>query len=87
MRLGGQPRRRRGTVDRPYSALNLRMILASVGLVGWIVLAVLAFLGGYPVVGWFLVAAALLAVVDLVVIQVRRRARSRSDGGGHSLFE
>ena len=87
MRLGPQPRRRRGTIDRPYSALNLRLILASVGLVGWIVLAVLAFIGGYPVVAWALVALAALAVVDLVIIQVRRRARRRQEGGGHSLFE
>ena len=87
MRIGGQPRRRRGTVDRPYSALNLRLILASVGLVGWVALAVVAFLAGYPVVGWFLVAAAVFAVIDLVVIQLRRRARYRSEGGGHSLFE
>ncbi len=85
--LGGQPRRRRGTVDRPYTALNLRLILASVGLIGWVGLAVLAFLGGYTVVGWFLIAAAAFAVIDLVVIQLRRRARDRNDGGGHSLFE
>jgi membrane protein YdbS with pleckstrin-like domain len=87
MRLGPQPRRRRGTIDRPYSALNLRLILASVGLVGWIGLAVLAFIGGYRVVAWALVVLAALAVVDLVIIQVRRRARHRQDGGGHSLFE
>jgi hypothetical protein len=90
MRLGGfgaQPRRRRGTIDRPYSALNLRLILASVGLIGWVGLAVLAFLSGYSLLGWLLIAAAAFAVIDLVVIQLRRRARSRSDGGGHSLFE
>jgi hypothetical protein len=88
MRLGGQPRRRRGTVDRPYTALNLRMVLASVGLIGWAGLAVLAFLAGYSLVGWLLIAAAAFAVIDLVVIQLRRRARHRSEGGGgHSLFE
>jgi hypothetical protein len=87
MRFGGQPRRRRGTIGHPYSALNLRLILASVGLIGWVGLAIVAFVGGYPVVGWLLIAAAAFAVIDLVVIQLRRRARSRSEGGGHSPFE
>jgi hypothetical protein len=86
-RIGPQPRSRRGTVGHPYSPLNLRLVLASVGLFGWVVLAVLAFVGGYQVVAWVLVGLAALAVVDLVVIQLRRRARRRQTGDGHSLFE
>jgi hypothetical protein len=86
-RIGPQPRSRRGTVERPYTALNMRLLLASVGLFGWVVLAVFAFLRGYRLAGWILVALAVFAVVDLVVIQLRRRARNRQAGGGHSLFE
>jgi hypothetical protein len=48
---------------------------------------VFAFLRGYQLAGWVLVALAVLAVVDLVVIQLRRRARHREGDGGHSLFE
>ncbi len=86
-RIGPQPRSRRGTIGHPNSPLNLRLLLASVGLFGWVGLAVLAFVGGYRLLGWGLIALAALAVVDLVVIQLRRRARRRETGDGHSLFE
>jgi hypothetical protein len=83
MPLDAQPPRRRGTVGHPYSALNLRLVLAVFGLVTCTVFAVLLFRAGLAVPAWLFVAFAAVAVVDLVVIQRRRRAR----GGRHSLFE
>ncbi|MEV4478249.1 DUF6343 family protein [Micromonospora coxensis] len=83
-----QPRRARGTVGHAYSALNLRLVLALFGLVSMTVFAVLAFRAD---VAWLGVACAVLAVVaavDLVVIQRRRAARHREEPGTrHSLFE
>jgi hypothetical protein len=88
MRIGAQPPGRRGTIEEPYSALNLRLILAAFGFVVCTGLAVLMFRGGWPVAGWLLLAWAAVAVVDLVVVQLRRRARKRAEGGrDHSLFE
>jgi hypothetical protein len=88
MRIGAQPPGRRGTVEEPYSALNLRLILAAFGFVICTVLAILLFRGGWPVGGWLLVGWAVVAVVDMVVVQLRRRARKRAEGGAdHSLFE
>ena len=73
--------------DRPRSALNLRLVLAGFGLVSCAVLAgVLLWKGVLPaavIAGVFAVAA----LVDLVVIQLRRRQRRRVDPGRHSLFE
>ncbi|MCO8271306.1 hypothetical protein M1L60_11950 [Actinoplanes sp. TRM 88003] len=88
MPIGAQPPGRRGTVEEPYSPLNLRLILALFGFVVCTVLAVLLFRAGWTVPGWLLVAWAAVAVVDAVVVQLRRRARRRADGGrDHSLFE
>ena len=88
MPIGAQPPGRRGTVGQPYSALNLRLVLAAFGLVVCTLLAVVLFRRGWPVPGWLLTAWALVAAVDLVVVQLRRRARRRDDGGRrHSLFE
>lgn len=88
MPLGPQPRGRRGTADQPYSALNLRLVLALFGFAVCTVLAVLLFRWGYRVPGWILAAWALAALVDAVVVQLRRRARRRAEGGRkHSLFE
>jgi hypothetical protein len=88
MPIGAQPPGRRGTVGEPYSPLNLRLVLAAFGFVVCTVLAVVLFRRGWTVPGWLLAAWALVAVVDLVVVQLRRRARSRADGGKrHSLFE
>jgi uncharacterized membrane protein YqjE len=87
MPIGPQPRRARGTVGHPYSALNLRLVLACFGLLSCTVLAlVLAWLG-YPVPAAVVGLFAVVAAVDIVVIQVRRRRRREVDGGGHSLFE
>jgi hypothetical protein len=88
MPISGQPPGRRGTVEEPYSALNLRLVLAAFGLVVCTVLAVLLFRAGWTVAAWLLVAWAVVALVDIVVIQLRRRARRRAEGGqDHSLFE
>ncbi|MBF9128722.1 hypothetical protein I0C86_06930 [Plantactinospora sp. S1510] len=84
-----QPRGAKGTVGRPYSALNLRLALASFGLVICVVLGVLAARADQPVLAAVLGVFALVAVVDLVVVQRRRAARRREEPPGtrHSLFE
>ncbi|WP_306207835.1 hypothetical protein [Actinoplanes sp. RD1] len=88
MPIGAQPRGRRGTVEEPYSPLNLRLIFAAFGFVVCSVLAVLLLQHGWTVPGWLLVAWAVVAAGDMVVIQLRRRARARSAAGrDHSLFE
>lgn len=88
MPIGAQPKGRRGTVEEPYSPLNLRLVLAAFGFVVCTVLAVLLFHAGWTVPGWLLLAWALVALVDIVVIQLRRRARNRTEGSSeHSLFE
>ena len=89
MPIGAQPRGRKGTVDEPYSPLNLRLILAAFGFVICTVLSILLFRAGWAVPGWLLAVWALVALVDIVVIQLRRRARKRAEGGhdDHSVFE
>jgi hypothetical protein len=88
MPIGAQPPGRRGTVDQPYSPLNLRLALAAFGFVVCTVLSVVMFRAGWTVPAWLLAAWAVAAVVDMVVIQFRRRARRRAEGGqDHSLFE
>jgi hypothetical protein len=63
--------------------LNLRLALATIGLVLSVIFAVFAFRAGYPIAGWLLVVLAVIAVIDLMVILARRRTGS----GGRSLFE
>lgn len=88
MPIGAQPPGRRGTVGEPYSALNLRLVLAAFGFVVCAVLAVVLLRAGWTMPGWLLAGWALVAVVDLVVVQLRRRARRRSGGDrDYSLFE
>lgn len=83
-----QPRRARGTVGHAYSALNLRLVLAGFGLVTMAVFAVLAFRADLVWLGVLCVVFAVIAVVDLVIIQRRRAARRREEPGvRHSLFE
>ncbi|MET7750154.1 DUF6343 family protein [Micromonospora sp. NPDC005367] len=83
-----QPRRARGTVGHAYSALNLRLALAGFGLVIMAIFAVLAFLANIVWLGVVCVLLALVAVVDLIIIQRRRAARRREEPGAkHSLFE
>ena len=87
MPIGAQPPGRRGTLDQPYSPLNLRLVLAAFGFVVCTILSVLLFRAGWTVPAWLLAAWALVAVIDMVVVQFRRRARRRDEGGDHSLFE
>ncbi|TDC68813.1 hypothetical protein E1193_30990 [Micromonospora sp. KC606] len=83
-----QPRRARGTVGHAYSALNMRAGLALFGLVSMTVFAVLAFRADVVWLGVVCTLLAVVAVVDLVVIQRRRAARHREEPGvRHSLFE
>ncbi|HEX9999027.1 MAG TPA: hypothetical protein VGB74_01125 [Actinoplanes sp.] len=64
------------------------MILAGFGFVVCTALAVWLFRAGWTVPGWLLLAWAAVALVDMVVVQLRRRARKRAEGGrDHSLFE
>ena len=77
-----------GTVEHPYSALNLRLVLASFGFVTmtaltlvllWLKLIPLAIVCGI---------IAMTACVDIAVIQRRRAERRRREPGTqHSLFE
>jgi hypothetical protein len=81
MPLSEQPRGRRGTVGHPYSALNLRLALAGFGLVSCTVLGVLLLRAGLAVPGWAVLALAVVAAVDLAVIQLRRRSGRHPDTG------
>jgi hypothetical protein len=88
MPIGAQPPGRRGTVDEPYSPLNLRLILALFGVVVCTVLALLLWRAGWTVPAWLLAGWAVVAVVDAVIVQLRRRARRRTEHGkDHSVFE
>lgn len=88
MQIRSQRGSARGTVGHAYSALNLRLLLASFGLVSCAVLAVLAARLGQPVLAMILAGLAVVAAADLVVIQRRRTARRREDPDvRHSLFE
>ncbi|MBO4210136.1 DUF6343 family protein [Micromonospora echinofusca] len=84
-----QPSGRRGTVGHAYSALNLRLALATFGLVFFTVVAVIAARADLVWLAVLFAVVALTAVVDLVVIQRRRAARRREEPPGtrHSLFE
>ena len=88
MPIGAQPSKARGTVERPYSALNLRLVLATFGLGSFAGLAIGAFLLHLTFAGIISAIIAATALVDIVVIQIRRRERYREEGGKrHSLFE
>lgn len=87
MPLGPQPKRARGTIGHPYSALNLRLLLAGLGLVLCGGLGILLAWSGYQVAGLVLGVLAAVAAVDLVVIQIRRRRRQQAEPWRHSWFE
>jgi len=87
MPIGAQPPQHKGTIGQPYSALNLRLALASFGLVCTVGLAVLLFILEIPVAAVGMLVLAVIAAVDIVVIQLRRQARRRQDPEHHSLFE
>jgi Flp pilus assembly protein TadB len=81
--------RRNGSFNHPYSALNLRLALATFGLVTCTALAVGLLWAGFRVLGVVAAVIAATAAVDLVVIQRRRAQRRRREQPGtrHSLFE
>ncbi|GAB3445660.1 hypothetical protein GCM10027570_16050 [Streptomonospora sediminis] len=84
MRRRNADRPARGTHDRPYSALNLRLVLASLGIVISLALGAVAWAADLPVAAAILWVLAAVGAVDLVVVLRRRRQR----GPGHrSLFE
>ncbi|MER7001959.1 hypothetical protein ABT297_02790 [Dactylosporangium sp. NPDC000555] len=85
--MRAQPRGARGTVGHPYSALNLRLVLALFGLVVGVGLGVLALVAGLTWLAVALFVLAATALVDTVVVVLRRRARFREGGGRGSLFE
>lgn len=88
MPIGSQPKRAQGTIGHPYSALNLRLVLAIFGFVAFVALAVLFVAIHLKVAAVVSIIVAATAVVDIAVIQTRRRARAREEGGKrHSLFE
>lgn len=73
MPLGPQPRRARGTIEHPYSALRLRQVLAIFGIAVGIVAAVIFWLSGLTAWGWFAVGVAVLGAIDTVVVTIRLR--------------
>jgi hypothetical protein len=80
--------RRRGTVGHPYSALNLRLLLALFGLVACGALAVLTWRADLPVLAVILAVLAVVALIDIGVIQHRRvRRRHEHPGRHYSAFE
>ena len=85
--MRAQRRGARGTVGHPYSALNLRLVLAVFGFFSSAVLGALALAAGFTWLAVILWVLAATALVDSVVVELRRRARIREGGGRGSLFE
>jgi hypothetical protein len=77
MPLGPQPRGARGTPGHPYSALRLRLVLALFGLISCAVLAWLSLLAGRRALAVLLIILGAVALVDIVVIEMRRYAGRR----------
>lgn len=75
MPLGPQPRRARGTLEHPNSAIGLRIVLATFGMivcaVGWVLLLHL----GHIAIAYVFFALAVIALVDLIVLTARVRSR------------
>jgi hypothetical protein len=75
-------------VDHPFSALNLRLVLAILGLVSMLVLAVLAIVWNVIPVAVLALIVAGLAAFNVGFVQFRRRERAREEpDADHSLFE
>jgi hypothetical protein len=78
MPIGSQPRGARGTVEHPYSALRLRLVLAIFGLVVCAAGAVVVWRFATPIAIALIVLGA-FAIVDIVVVAARlRRARAET---------
>lgn len=79
------------TPDTAQSALNLRLVLAGLGLAVCLVTGLLALRADAVLVGVLLLALAATAAVDLAAVQRRRAARARAHAGADhrhgSLFE
>ncbi|KIH98027.1 hypothetical protein LP52_15920 [Streptomonospora alba] len=74
----------KGSLERPYSALNLRLVLAALGIALCVGLGATAWAIDFTVLAIVLWALAVVGVIDIVVVLRRRRQR----GPGHdSLFE
>jgi Kef-type K+ transport system membrane component KefB len=74
--------------DRPQSALNLRLVLATFGLICTVVLLVLAFTFSNRALAVVSVVLLAVTITDIVAIIIRRRRRKRREPGvSHSLFE
>ncbi|HEU0241519.1 MAG TPA: DUF6343 family protein [Micromonosporaceae bacterium] len=71
MPIGPQPRGARGTFERPYSALRLRLALAILGVVICVAGGVLMWMMSFEPLAFALFVVGAMAVVDLVVISVR----------------
>lgn len=78
MPVGPQPRGARGTHGHPYSALSLRLVLAVFGVLSCAALVWLALWAGRRALAVLLVVLGAVALVDAVVIELRRRSAARS---------
>ena len=78
-----------GTVGHPYSALNLRLILALFGLGAFLILAAVAWWGFHlGALAGFCALVALIALINVLVVERRRvQRRHREPHADHSLFE
>ena len=64
-----------GSFEHPRSALELRLVLAAFGFVVFVALAIGFFWAGFPAGGWVAVALAVVAAVNVAVVQYRRIQR------------
>jgi uncharacterized membrane protein YqjE len=73
---------------QPRSALNLRLVLAAFGFITCAALATGLFWAGLRLGALLAAAVALVAAVNVAVVQYRRVQRHRREPGEHhSLFE
>jgi hypothetical protein len=73
MPIGPQPKRARGTIEHPYSALRLRFALAVFGLLVCAAGGALVWTWGYHALAIVLYVFAVVAIVDMCVIIARFR--------------
>jgi hypothetical protein len=62
-------------LEHPNSALGLRLVLASFGVVACTVGWVLLWVAGYTVIAFVLLALAVIGLIDVVVITTRLSRR------------